>query len=429
VVVSVRNVLSISPYDGSKLHMVDEAKKLMVAADAASFARFYNKFGSYFVGKRWRGGELNIVLRRDFASRKEKDTAAATARAAGMSWSADAKATKEKVSSLDKLNLKIEGHGVGGRLADFPADAGAVAVLDWVFKSWIPSLDDGTAGTLQLELMDLSTCNDGNPDFGKFLAGPHANYEALVDILLKLDALAARIDYLQRDPEHCAPLAQQRGRLRTLSDEVGASRQGLVRKASDGLELAPPQESVHDDTLRAWNERIGTLEQELGLRRPILHGERFRLRTTGENDMYLAGPYQNMGPRMDKSPARAEPLQFDGADATIGADVRLHSQVGIGTRHIITAMGRNDWLQYKSGTDDAHTWRIEGKRNGGDAYIRSGDRIRITNKKYQDMTIKAAEKDGIYWAKAKPFRNHWLLIERWEAPPAAMNEEDAVPDE
>ena len=316
---------------------------------------------------------------------------------------------------------------MGGRL-DFPGgDMTATGILNWVFKNWMPSLNEGTAGTLQLELMDISTCNDGNPEFGAFLAAPHANYEALADILLQLNGLAARIDYPRRDPDHCAPEKGQLEALKDPGEAVGDARRRLVRQASDGLTLAPPRESVPDDTLCAWSERIGALEHDLALGRPIRRGERFRMRTTGENNLYLAGPYRNMGPRMDKLPTSAEPLQFDGADPAVGADVRLHSLIGIGDRRIITAMGRNDWLQYQRGMGDAQTWRIEAKRHGGDAYIRNGDRIRITNKKYQDMTIKAEEKDSSYWGNAKAFRNHWLLVERWEAPPGPVAD-DTGPD-
>lgn len=115
---------------------------------------------------------------------------------------------------------------------------------------------------------------------------------------------------------------------------------------------------------------------------------------------------------MSTSVSQAEPLKCDGANPKVGAEIRIHSIRGIGDRHIVTAMGKNTWLEYQRGTADKNTWKIEAKSTGGDDYIRHGDFIQLTSKAYPDRTIKVAEKDGLHWATTYTYTHYWLRIER-----------------
>jgi len=417
VVVSAKLVTGITSYDSNKLQFTKEAGDMMAQNE---FESFYNHFGSYFLGRVYRGGWLNLVFRKDFSTREEKRTASAELKASDTSWSADTKAAQSVSSLLDTYHLQVEAHGVGGELKDVSGWT-AEQAIQWALATWVGSLDDQNAGVLELE-MESTWTGPENSAYKTFLSKPQQNYESLTDFMLQLEQFAEQAAYLKLDPEKCQPKRQQVTELNELISTIEKDQNRLREHfaTADGLGLKSPQDVLGDkadDDLNKIERDLNTLQTKLELRRPLTMNDQFRLSTTGKAGIfYLAGPRNNMGPSMDKSPAQAEPLHCDGQDPRVGAEVRLHSIRGLDDKHIITAMGRNTWLEYQKGAGPENTWKIEAKASGVDEYIRHGDFIQLTNKEYPDMTIKAGESDGRYWAKTQSYRHYWLHIERFDAP-------------
>ncbi|GJL64179.1 MAG: hypothetical protein NPIRA04_28330 [Nitrospirales bacterium] len=418
VVVSAKKVTGITSYDSNKLQFTKEAGDMMAQNE---FESFYNHFGSYFLGRVYRGGWLNLVFRKDFSTREEKRTASAKLKASGTGWRGDAKAAHSASSLLDKYQLHVQGHAVGGVTPHVDGWT-AEKAIQWAMNTWLYSLDDQNAGPLELEMESTWTGREGNPRYQDFLSKPQQNYEALTDYMLQLEQFAEQAAYLKADPEKCQPKPQQVTELNELISTIEKDQNRLREHfaTADGLGLKSPQDVLgHNkaDDLSKIEKELNTLQTKLELRRPLTMNDQFRLSTTGKAGIfYLAGPRNNMGPSMDKSSAQAEPLHCDGQDPRVGAEVRLHSIRGLDDKHIITAMGRNTWLEYQKGAGPENTWKIEAKAAGVDEYIRHGDFIQLTNNEYPDMTIKAGESDGRYWAKTQSYRHYWLHIERFDAP-------------
>lgn len=418
VLITAHWVTEIRSLNVTKLRLKPEAAELMHDDPR----RFYDHYGSHFMGSVNLGGQLSVFFKREFSSASEQRAAYAAINGKYGSGSASASALSELASSLDTYHMQAEGFGIGGDpVLPYQDTWHAQEWIGWALNTWMKSVP-ANPGAMSAELWNVWTVENATSEFPVAigLADALEDQRALTDWRLRLEQIQAAARYLLDDSESLAPSTAQREQL--VAWQGGAAADIVAMQAhyvkNDKLHLEPPARlranaviALNPDTVEP---ALDDLQKHLERRRPLKMNDLIFLSTTGENQCWIAGPREGMGPSMSQSEAGAVVLQVGFQAPRVGGQIRLYSTVGLGDKQQIAVVSRNDWLQYRKrdNSSDQQKWTIEAKREGGDACIRHGDHIRLTSVKYPDMTIKARQKDGIWWAKAMSFTSHWLLIHR-----------------
>ncbi|MDW3648910.1 MAG: MAC/perforin domain-containing protein [Bacteroidia bacterium] len=415
VMISVKQVLGTKNLAIDHLNLKKEALEKM----KDSFEKFYEKYGSHFVGMIEYGGELNLFAKTEFTTEKSQQEASASIKASAKKVEGEGKFSSAFSKELQSYGLHLTGYGKGGSLEGMNPSASADEWNKWMFNTWIKTIEEKPA-ILRSELRELASIDNALDNYKQELRRPIYHTNLLVNSLSAYEKVNRDLIYLIEDGEKFIPapsvLDQIKGEQQKAKLAIDALKEYRVCETS-ALNREKPEVVLKghakpeelEDTFKKFYKNVKN-------NRPIRERDPFYLQSTGREGSYFFGaPVGNLGGdeimlanSNHKSSAIA--IEFRG-EVKHGGRVNICLAHPIKGKQYLTIGSIGNWIRVKKKAGQKGSWIIS-KKNQDDEHIRYGDRIRIVNPEQQNLTIKRAKDWGKFYLTAKTHQNHFILIHK-----------------